>query len=297
MRALTILFFPLLAAGAQSALAAVYSGVVNSDGWRVDASPFECRMVSPIPFYGNAVFESTAGVATTEFRIDTKPGRIAPGQMVMAALAPVWQPGIGTADLGQVPVEDGSNPIQLDVSATETLLSQLYAGREIVIRREQDAGVLLPITTVGFRSAYKDYLGCVAHMLPANFDQIKRTAIYFEMGEFEELPDGEIDKLNQILLYAQADPYLAELYIDGHTDSLGTREENLKISEVRARLVTDYLVKRGLPEDRVVIRWHGERYPVGNNDITDGRAKNRRVTIRLERVEPVKIPSLTASAQ
>ena len=71
--------------------------------------------------------------------------------------------------------------------------------------------------------------------------------------------------------------------VDGHTDSVGTRADNFILAENRAKEVTAYLVAQGLPEDKIVVRWHGERYPAVSNDSINGRAKNRRVTIRLER--------------
>ena len=52
----------------------------------------------------------------------------------------------------------------------------------------------------------------------------------------------------------------------------------------RAEKVTAYLLQKGIPPEKIVSRYHGERYPVAaNNRTNDGRERNRRVTIRLER--------------
>jgi len=67
--------------------------------------------------------------------------------------------------------------------------------------------------------------------------------------------------------------------IEGHTDNLGQPDSNLKLSEIRAEAVRDYLVQAGLPADAVVVKGLGDADPVASNNTTDGRARNRRVEI------------------
>lgn len=66
-----------------------------------------------------------------------------------------------------------------------------------------------------------------------------------------------------------------------HTDSIGTAEYNLDLSERRARSVKKFLVKRGIPPPS--IRYHGMGYsrPLADNSTDEGRAKNRRVEFRV----------------
>ena len=67
--------------------------------------------------------------------------------------------------------------------------------------------------------------------------------------------------------------------IEGHTDNLGKPESNLKLSEVRAEAVRDYLVQAGLPAGTIIVKGLGDADPVASNNTTDGRARNRRVEI------------------
>lgn len=278
--------------GCQGAQAASYSYVINGEGWQVETSVLACRMSSLIPFYGEAVFHQRAGVGKNEFLLKPRPGNRVKGRAVMMAKAPIWHPGAGTTRLGYITLQRDINAIVLDKPLARQVIAQLRQGREIILAREE---VRLTITNIAFRKAYKTYLDCLANMLPANFDQIKRTAIYFEPGGYKELPPGGVEKLHNILLYAETDPHLATLYIDGHTDGTGRLAANLALSKKRAQLVTNYLTKRGMPKERIVMRWHGERYPVGSNDNPKTRAANRRVTIRLERIERIEIPTLASS--
>lgn len=68
--------------------------------------------------------------------------------------------------------------------------------------------------------------------------------------------------------------------IEGHTDSKGTEEYNLALSQRRARSVVQYLVKHmGVAEDRLIIEGRGETEPVADNETEAGRQRNRRVQV------------------
>jgi outer membrane protein OmpA-like peptidoglycan-associated protein len=69
------------------------------------------------------------------------------------------------------------------------------------------------------------------------------------------------------------------IMIEGHTDSVGTEEYNLELSERRAQAVRNALLDRSIPVDRIVTRGLGEAYPVASNNDAAGRQMNRRVEI------------------
>ncbi len=89
--------------------------------------------------------------------------------------------------------------------------------------------------------------------------------------------------LDVALEYIKADPQVSRIELDGHSDNVGDRLSNRELSRQRVLAVQAYLVERGVDEDMISIRFHGERYPVANNNTREGREKNRRVTLRLER--------------
>ncbi|HVO24835.1 MAG TPA: OmpA family protein [Candidatus Margulisiibacteriota bacterium] len=68
----------------------------------------------------------------------------------------------------------------------------------------------------------------------------------------------------------------------GHTDSVGSDAYNMKLSRRRADAVRDYLVKHGIPANRIRVEGFGERKPVASNATADGRAQNRRVELNLD---------------
>lgn len=271
---------------------------MDESSWSVDGSVFACRLSHTIPFYGDAIFEHLAG-ESARFQLISSTPRLETGKAAVSAKTPIWNPRPASEDLGFVPVQRGTKPIALDHGRSERLLSVLYEGREVVFTRapwygaQESTRVIL--STVNFQSAYERYLTCLGQLLPVNFEQIRRTAIYFPPGS-ENLKPSELNKLDNIAVYVKADDSVQSFYIDGHTDSAGPREDNLELSRLRAEMVMRLLVERGVPEDKIVTRWHGERYPVSTNRTLEGRSQNRRVTIRLEKVADIEVPNL-ASAQ
>lgn len=69
--------------------------------------------------------------------------------------------------------------------------------------------------------------------------------------------------------------------INGHTDSTGSLQHNMSLSQRRASSVASYLSAQGVDARRFVINGFGPSQPVANNGTPDGRAQNRRVEIYL----------------
>jgi outer membrane protein OmpA-like peptidoglycan-associated protein len=69
--------------------------------------------------------------------------------------------------------------------------------------------------------------------------------------------------------------------IEGHTDSEGPESRNQRVSQRRANAVRKYLMKKGIPGQRLVAVGYGEDRPVDDNDTDEGRENNRRVEFHL----------------
>jgi outer membrane protein OmpA-like peptidoglycan-associated protein len=72
------------------------------------------------------------------------------------------------------------------------------------------------------------------------------------------------------------------LTVEGYTDSRGTANSNIELSQRRADAVRTYLVQRGYEADRIVSHGLGEDSPIADNNSVEGRANNRRVEIIIE---------------
>ena len=73
------------------------------------------------------------------------------------------------------------------------------------------------------------------------------------------------------------------LRIEGHTDSTGLDAGNIALSQARAEAVRNALIVRGVPARRLVAEGFGASRPIDTNSSADGRARNRRIEIRVVR--------------
>lgn len=78
------------------------------------------------------------------------------------------------------------------------------------------------------------------------------------------------------------------LFVDGHTDSDGSEEHNVKLSLSRANAVANYLKSLGVPADRFTVKGEGEAFPIADNSTAVGKAKNRRVELAIIANETMK---------
>jgi outer membrane protein OmpA-like peptidoglycan-associated protein len=69
--------------------------------------------------------------------------------------------------------------------------------------------------------------------------------------------------------------------LTGYTDNVGTEEKNLKLSQDRANAVRNALMAKGTDKDKIKVEYHGSANPVATNSTEEGRAKNRRVEMKI----------------
>lgn len=80
----------------------------------------------------------------------------------------------------------------------------------------------------------------------------------------------------------------SNILVEGHTDSAGSEEYNLALSQRRAESVTKYLVAQGINPSRFSTKWYGETQPRATNETSEGKAKNRRVELAIVASDELK---------
>jgi outer membrane protein OmpA-like peptidoglycan-associated protein len=73
--------------------------------------------------------------------------------------------------------------------------------------------------------------------------------------------------------------------IEGHTDNVGKRKENVSLSQARADAVREYLIRGGVGEKRLTAVGYGPKRPIASNSTRAGRKLNRRVEFRLDEAD------------
>jgi OOP family OmpA-OmpF porin len=101
--------------------------------------------------------------------------------------------------------------------------------------------------------------------------------VHFDFDESTIRP-GDAAVLDEAAATLKANP-TATVNVNGYCDAIGSVRYNQKLSERRAAAVVRYLVKAGIPEDRLVPRGYGKTDFVATNDTAEGRAENRRVEL------------------
>jgi outer membrane protein OmpA-like peptidoglycan-associated protein len=104
-------------------------------------------------------------------------------------------------------------------------------------------------------------------ILYINFDSGKSTIKNESMPVVEQI----IEMMNQAKDI--------KLSIEGHTDSDGKNESNLKLSEARAKAVVEAITKGGIDKSRLNSAGFGEEKPIADNNTEEGKSKNRRVEL------------------
>ncbi len=103
--------------------------------------------------------------------------------------------------------------------------------------------------------------------------------IYFATGSAKLLAKSykPLDEVAKILNENNG----LKLNIDGHTDNTGNADKNSALSQTRADAVKAYLASKGVSEDSMTATGHGSDEPVADNNTASGRAKNRRVELKI----------------
>jgi OOP family OmpA-OmpF porin len=127
-----------------------------------------------------------------------------------------------------------------------------------------------------------DYAGCPYVKASASAQVTDAGTWLYEGVQFgtgsAEINAESYAVLDEIADLLTSNPGL-KVEIQGHTDSAGSRELNVRLSEERAKSVEAYLMQKGLSSDQLTVKGYGPDRPIASNDSAAGRAKNRRVEL------------------
>ncbi len=104
---------------------------------------------------------------------------------------------------------------------------------------------------------------------------VRLKNIYFDFDKTSLKPESFVE-LNKVVDFLKQNPKVS-VEIAGHTDSKGSDEYNLNLSQGRSQAVVDYLGSQGIEGSRLQAHGYGETKPIDSNETDDGRANNRRV--------------------
>ena len=125
------------------------------------------------------------------------------------------------------------------------------------------------------RSSAVNHNNAIQKHLDGNFEKI-----LFDFNKFELKPQF-YSVLDEISLVLTQNPKM-KIEIRGHTDKIGTEDYNQRLSEKRAQMAKNYLVSKGIEQDRLFTVGFGFKMNITSNESEAGRALNRRVEFSLK---------------
>lgn len=279
MRVFSRVLLPLMmsASGVLAAYAdaQTYITAFSDSQWKAQSGAFACSLSHEIAAFGSARLVRNAGSAEV-LEIKAKAQAFGEGAVRVEAVPPVWRTDASPNNLGQA--QFGGQSLKVTGAQIATITASLEQGTNVMF---SGSNLRVGLAARNFSAAFASYKACVKNLIPYTFDQLSRTQLSYTR-EAEDLSPAAKAELDKIVRYVKADQKVLGIIIDAHSDKLPKQEESDALSQRQAEFVTRYLIEKGIAADNITTRWHGDKFPIANNQNKAGQAKNRRVTVRLE---------------
>ncbi|MDD9946175.1 MAG: OmpA family protein [Myxococcales bacterium] len=166
------------------------------------------------------------------------------------------------------------NRARAELSKEKQALARERQARAAAEERERDA--MRKLAEAAALNVKEESRGTVI-VLPGN--------VLFASGKYA-LTQAAQHKLTLVAGTLAPQSETHDIVVEGHTDSRGSRDFNMQLSEQRAVAVMNYLVSRGVVQESISAVGIGPGRPIADNSTRQGRAENRRVEIIVKPMEP-----------
>ena len=260
-----------------------YGDSLNASQWKVSGNRLECRLSQTIAGYGKATFKHRS-LESMEFRVSSNDIPRKPAQALVYVKPTDWKRYADKKILGRVSINTKKDIFVVPEDWAYRMALELREGMEAVWSHSDWADgediVTAKVSPIKFEPAWRDFRECGNNLIDYGYKDIRFSTFYFAKKSMR-LNFDEKAKLDKLAEYVSLDSDFQYIKINSHTDSRGVRGKNLAISKRRANMIKNYLVDKGVNQKHFVIVARGEKKPKYNNRTRSGRAKNRRVEIRL----------------
>ncbi|MCG9781140.1 OmpA family protein [Vibrio brasiliensis] len=286
----TSLVLSLTAFSAQAyALDKQYVAKPQQSTWQMVANtPLECRLVHPIPNYGDAVFSSHASKKINlDFELKMKRPMGQTRDVSLVSMPPAWRPGEGADRITNIRFFQQFDGYVGGQTAWN-ILGELEKGRYPTFSyqewRSRDERIEVALSSVLFQRSYNVFSDCIANLLPYSFEDIAFTILHYDRTSVE-LNKQSQKRLAQIAEYIRHNQDIDLVLVSTYTDAEDSKSASQSLSERRAEVLQEYFKSLGLPEDRIRVQGYGKRRPIDDNASPIGKDRNRRVVISLGRTQ------------
>jgi outer membrane protein OmpA-like peptidoglycan-associated protein len=113
----------------------------------------------------------------------------------------------------------------------------------------------------------------------AGAEMLRLAMVHFDFDK-QNIKKIYVPVLDQHLAYLNEHPS-SPVFVEGHTDYMGSAAYNQNLSERRANAVRDYLIQKGVTSSRIKVAGFSEHQPIADNKTVEGRAINRRAELKV----------------
>lgn len=131
------------------------------------------------------------------------------------------------------------------------------------------------LVKAGYKEIHKDL-----YLVPIEIGSVVRLNNVFFDFDKANLRSESFVELDRVVKLLSENPSI-EIELSAHTDSKGSDEYNLRLSDSRAKSVMEYILSKGIAPGRVAAQGFGETKPVAENDTEENRQLNRRVEFKI----------------
>ena len=266
-----------------------YGASPQQSTWEMVANtPLECRLVHPIPNFGDAEFSSRASKKIIlDFELKMRRPMGATRNVSLISMPPPWRPGESADRMTTIKFFQQFDGYVGGQTAWG-ILSELEKGRYPTFSYQEwqsrDQRIEVSLSSVLFQEKYNVFSDCVASLLPYSFEDISFTILHYDRNS-DQLNKSSRKRLSQIADYVRYNQDIDLVLVATYTDSVDSKGISQNLSERRAESLREYFKSLGLPEDRIQVQGYGKRRPIADNNSPIGKDKNRRVVISLGRTQ------------
>ncbi len=263
-----------------------YEATLSESEWQYAGNPIGCHLTHQVPYYGQAKFKQSAGKGEAlHFSLSYKRQPISYIKVAsVKSLSADWFPGQSARNIGETKLLMGKHIFKAKDMVSWRLLNELEVGRFPTFQYQdfeshQDQ-VSVSLSTVGFKKPYDQFLDCLTSLVPHKLPELSKMTLHFDFDQHKVRPQN-IEKLKSLAAYAKYNENIDIIFLSGYTDAKGSKGYNTKLSKRRIASVQKILSSYGAPENKFKLSAFGEKFPVATNRKAWGRAKNRRVYVKV----------------
>ncbi len=264
-----------------------YTASITESSWTMTKNtPTACVLEHQIPRFGKVNFSSVANKnINLDFAMNMLQKPAQRTDVELRSVPPKWnttRPSSHITNLVYFKQFDGevlNDKAWLMLTELEKGMSPTFFYRDWYNTRES---VSVGVSAVNFTPQHAVFMDCVSQLLPYSFEDISFTTLNYKKNS-QDLDRRSMSKLKMIRDYLKYEPEMELVLIDSYTDSYGGRYNNEQLSIKRANDLKSMLEQSGIAGSKISVGGYGEKRHIASNTNVQGRDKNRRVVITMNR--------------